>query len=306
MSALANEFSWSHSRHESFQTCLKRYYFAYYASWGGWEEAAPARVRELYRLKRLSTRNQWAGHHAHLAIEFLLKNARRDPDGALAAAAATRQLDLMRREFRDSRTGAHRVDPVHVPGLFEHEYNIEVPAEEWKATVDRVSIALRNFLASDLWRELRALPEDAFLSVERRAHFLLDGLKVFAVPDLVVRQAGKVVIYDWKTGASDLSEHRPQLGIYALLATDRWTTAPEEIEAVAYNPVLERRESFSYSADDLETLRDFIRDSADEMLFPLEHPEANDAGAGANFDCAESEAPCKACPFLRACPRWNA
>ena len=32
----------------------------------------------------------------------------------------------------------------------------------------------------------------------------------------------------------------------------------------------------------------------------------NDAGAGATFDCAESEAPCKACPFLRACPRWNA
>ena len=47
MSALANEFSWSHSRHETFQTCLKRYYFAYYASWGGWDPAAPARAREL-------------------------------------------------------------------------------------------------------------------------------------------------------------------------------------------------------------------------------------------------------------------
>ena len=306
MSVLANEFSWSHSRHESFQACLKRYYFAYYASWGGWDENAPARARELYRLKRLSTRQQWAGHHAHQAIEFLLKNARRDSTGEIAASAEPRQIEQMRREFRDSRAGAYRADPVRVPGLFEHEYRLDGPAEEWKATVDRVSRAIRQFLASDIWKTIQGLPDDDFLAVERRAHFLLDGLKVFAVPDLVVRRGGQVIIYDWKTGVAAPTDHRPQLGIYALLALDRWTAAPGEIEAVAYNPVLDRRETYAFSADDLETLREFVRDSADEMLFPLEHPETNDAGDGANFDCAEGEEPCKTCPFLRACPRWNA
>ncbi len=306
MSALANDFSWSHSRHDMFQTCLKRYYFAYYAAWGGWAESAPERVRELYRLKRLSNRFQWAGHHAHLAIEFLLKNARNDPSGSLAASAVPRQLEIMRREFRDSRSGAYRLDPVHIPGLFEHEYHIEVPAEEWKATVDRVSTALRNFMASDLWPEIQALPDDAFLSVERRAHFLLDGLKVFAVPDLVLRRDGQVTIYDWKTGSSSPAEHRTQVGIYALLATDRWTASPNEIDAVVYNPVLDQRESFVFSSNDLETLREFICDSADEMLFPLENPETNQAGTGESFDCTESEEPCKACPFLRVCPRWDA
>ena len=306
MSAPANEFSWSHSRHESFQTCLKRYYFAYYASWGGWEESSPARIRELYRLKRLHTRQQWAGHHAHQAIEFLLKNARRDPSGETAAAAEPRQIELMRNEFRDSRAGAYRADSVRILGLFEHEYRLEVPPEEWKATVDRVSRAIRQFLASDIWKEIRGLPDDDFLAVERRAHFLLDGLKVFAIPDLVVRRGGQVLIYDWKTGSSAPSEHRTQLGIYALLALDRWTAAPGEIEAIAYNPVLDQRETFSFSADDLETLREFVRDSADEMLFPLEDPEANNAGDGSNFDCTGSDEPCKTCPFLRACPRWGA
>ena len=307
MSVLANEFSWSHSRHELFQTCLKRYYFAYYASWGGWESTAPARVREWYGLKRLHTRHQWAGHHAHQAIEFLLKNARHDPTGATAASAASRQVELMRREFRDSRAGTYRADPVHILGLFEHEYKLEVPAEEWKATVDRVSDALRHFLASSLWQEIRELPDDAFLSVERRTHFLLDGLKVFAVPDLVLRRNGKVTIYDWKTGTTPLSEHRTQLGIYSLLAIDRrWAATPGEIEAVAYNPVLDRQETFSHTDDELETLREFIRDSTDEMLFPLENPETNSAGDGSSFDCTDSEEPCKTCPFLRACPRWNA
>ena len=91
-----------------------------------------------------------------------------------------------------------------------------------------------------------------------------------------------------------------------MLALDRWPTPPAEFEAIAYNPVLDRRAAFAFTADDFETLRDFIRDSADEMLFPLENPEANDAGDGANFDCAADETPCKTCPFLRACPRWRA
>jgi hypothetical protein len=305
MTRLANDFSWSHSRHEVFQTCLKRYFFAYYGAWGGWEPAAPARTRELYRLKRLHTRAQWSGHHVHQAVEFLLKAARRDPSGALAATAETRQIEAMRQEFRDSRSGAYRADPVRIVGLFEHEYQLDVPPAEWKATVDRAALAIRNFLASDLWSELRQLPDEAILAVERRSHFVLNGLKVHAVPDLAVRREGRVRIYDWKTGTTDPAAHRTQLGVYALLATDRWTAAPEEIEAVVYNPVLDRRASFTYSADDLETLRDFIRDSAEEMLFPLANPEANDAADGEGFDCTESDAPCKSCPFLRACPRWT-
>ena len=306
MSSLANEFSWSHSRHETFQTCLKRYYFAYYASWGGWEETAPARTRELYLLKRLHTRQQWAGHHAHQTIEFLLKNARRDPTGAIAASAEPRQIEAMRQEFRNSRSGAYRSDPIHIPGLFEHEYQLEIPAEEWKATVERASRAVRQFLGSDIWKEIQTLPDDDFLAVERRAHFLLDGLKVHAVPDLVVRRGGQVLIYDWKTGTSAPAEHRTQLGIYALLALDRWTAAPGEIEAIVFNPVIDRRATFVFAADELETLRDFVRDSADEMLFPLDDPQANAAGDGSAFDCTASEEACKTCPFLRACPRWNA
>ena len=171
--------------------------------------------------------------------------------------------------------------------------------------MDRTAQAIRRFLASDVWRELLALPDDDLLAVERRAHFLLDGLKVYAVPDLVVRRGGQLLVYDWKTGSAEPEEHRTQLGIYALLALDRWPSAPGAIEAVAYNPVHDRRATFAFTADDFETLREFVRDSADEMLFPLENPETNDAGDGSNFDCAADETPCKTCPFLRACPRWR-
>ena len=31
-----NEFLWSHTRYSTFQQCLRRYYFAFYAAWAGW------------------------------------------------------------------------------------------------------------------------------------------------------------------------------------------------------------------------------------------------------------------------------
>ena len=303
MSRLTNDFSWSFSRHHSFQTCLKRYFFAYYAAWGGWNAEAPPAARELYTLKRLYTRRQWAGHHAHQAIETLIRHGRRDPEPA--RRAEDRQIDLMRREFRESRAGVYRRDPVRTTGLFEHEYQVAVSDEEWKAIVERTATAIRRFLHSPLWAELQAMPDDRILAVERRAHFTLDGLKVRAVPDLVIRENNRVRIFDWKTGTAPLDSHRLQLGIYVLLAQDRWTADPDEIEAIACNPASDEQASFRYSADELETLREFIRDSADEMLFPLANPERNDPGDGELFDCTENPAPCPTCPFLRICPRWQ-
>ena len=302
MSPRGNEFSWSFSRHSTFQSCLQRYYFSYYAAWGGWAATAPARSREFYILKRLATRRQWAGQHAHDALAALLQ----EPATMAAAAEATaqQQIERMRQEFRQSRAKAYRHDPARIPGLFEHEYNLEIPAEEWQAVVARVAQAVQQFAASALGQELQQLPRDSILAVESRAHFLLDGLKVLAVPDLVVRRDGQVTIYDWKTGQGDLTAHRLQLGVYVLLALDRWTSAPEDITAIAYQPILGQREVFTYTADDLENLRDFIRDSADEMLFLVEDPLTNQLRADAELDCTTDDHTCQTCPFLRACPKW--
>ncbi|MDR0993466.1 MAG: PD-(D/E)XK nuclease family protein, partial [Verrucomicrobiota bacterium] len=268
MSTLKNEFSWSFSRHDIFQSCLKRYYFTYYASWGGWQADAPAHVREVYMLKKLSTRFQWAGHHVHQAIADLIREERTPLSASMISHIVEQRLDHMRREFRQSRAGAYHLDPIHTPGLFEHEYRLELPPEEWKAVAERVAIALHRFLNSEVWAFLVSLPPDAFLSMERRSHFILDGLTVFAIPDLVVRQNRRILIYEWKTGLSPLLEHRMQLGTYVLLAMDRWTADPCEIEGIAYNPIMSQRESFCYSAGEVEEVKEFIRDSADEMLFP--------------------------------------
>ena len=46
---LTNDFSWSKSRHEKFQECLRAYYLHYYGSWGGWEEGRERRAARSSR-----------------------------------------------------------------------------------------------------------------------------------------------------------------------------------------------------------------------------------------------------------------
>ena len=49
---MATDFSWSVSRHDSFSTCRRKYFYSYYAS-----NDDP----EIYRLKKLSALPMWAG-----------------------------------------------------------------------------------------------------------------------------------------------------------------------------------------------------------------------------------------------------
>ena len=72
MADLQNEFSWSKSRHEKFSECRRAYFYTYYGSWGGWDAPAGSPVRELYVLKKLSSRWQWAGSVVHDALKQLL------------------------------------------------------------------------------------------------------------------------------------------------------------------------------------------------------------------------------------------
>lgn len=306
MSRPVNEFYWSPERHRVFRTCLKQYYFAYYASWGGWQPEAPAPTRELYYLKCLRTRQQWAGDHVRRALNFLLQNARQGRlSEAEIAEVVARQIEQMRQEFRASRSGAYRADPAGPAGLFEHEYAVAVPEEEWRTLAEGVRRSIENFLASDLWQRLRALPEEAILAIQSRFTFQVDGLPIQTAPDLAIRSGNQVELYEWKTTSDSSETQALQTGVNALLALERWTPDPETLTAVIYHPLESRTEHVSFRSDWLEEVRGWVRDSAEEMLFPLVNPQTNQAGDGENFECVDSREPCGRCSFLRVCPRWR-
>ena len=300
---LKNEFSWSKSRDQTFHECLRKYYFQYYGGWGGWLKDADARIRQIYALKHLQTRQMWAGDHAHQCIERLLGFIRRGAQPPGEDEAVNKMLESMRGDFKDSRAGRYRQDPKRVCGLFEHEYAIEVADDVWKETAARAEKCVRNFYHAPVFERLRKLQAADWLEIEERAAFQLDGLKVYVQLDCAFRDGDNVVIYDWKTGKADAERNDVQLACYILYAIEKWKVTAGQVTAVDLYLADGNEVSRQLDAEALENVKDYIRDSADEMLFPLSDPERNFAEED-SFDVTENESACRRCNFLKVCPKW--
>jgi hypothetical protein len=289
------EFSWSVSRHDSFNTCRRRYFYAYYAS-----QEDP----EIQRLKKLSALPLWAGSVVHETIESILKTYDRIPDpteqeALIRAAVHGRMLT----EWRESEAGSLRFR------LFEHEYQVQVEPEDKKVLVGTVMRSLRNFFKSDLLREVYAAGRERWLSLEDLVSFEVAGVPVFLRMDLAYRDPeGRVVIVDWKTGRGEGRFNEVQLAGYALYAAEQgWVGSPEELRTQLAYLAVPRYVIRSVDARKLEHARSFIRKSSSNMKALLLDPLLNLARLE-DFPMIERPQVCRRCNFRRLCfpPREKA
>ena len=68
-----NDFSWSFSRDNAFNTCKRKYYYSYYGSWGGWNKDADELSKKLYMLNKMTSLPMLAGSKVHDEVERTLK-----------------------------------------------------------------------------------------------------------------------------------------------------------------------------------------------------------------------------------------
>ena len=230
MPDLVNEFSWSKSRHERFAECRRAYFYTYYASWGGWEAAHGTAARELYVLKKLSSRWQWAGSVVHGTLKRMLQAAKATGTFWPLEKTLERTRARARSEWAWSRDKSYWREPSQIVGLVEHEYGEVVPDAEWKRLYEQViEGSLRAFYASPVLEELRRVPGDRWLSVDELDSWELDGTKIWVAVDFAYRDAdGRVHVLDWKTGKERDVDHT-QVGIYALYAGQKWNVPAEEV-----------------------------------------------------------------------------
>lgn len=298
---LVNQFSWSKSREGTFSECKRRYWFQYYGSWGGWDAPAETRVRDIYILKQLTSRFAWVGTVVHSAIERSLKNHRASPKPLAVDVDGIVQITLqqMRADFKWSREGRYRQKPKSC-ALFEHEYRVALPDAEWKKAAETVERCLRTFYGSEAYRSLIAVPREDWLEIEDLSFFDLDEVKIIVVLDFSFRLGDEVVIYDWKTGASDDRDNRIQLACYTVYAGRRWGAPPGKVRAIEYN--LNRSEIIEYrmTAEDIDRTVDFIRGSAADMKRLLRDPERNLA-VEEDFPRVNDANICRRCSFFRVC-----
>jgi CRISPR/Cas system-associated exonuclease Cas4 (RecB family) len=281
-------FSWSLSRHQTFATCRRRYYYSYYAA---------QTDSEIRRLKALSALPMWAGSVVHDAIERWLKAAQPEPSEAATEAFVRETVHgQMASQFRESEAG-----PLGFR-LFEHEYALPVEQEDKRIAVATVRGSLRRFFASATLGEARTAGRGHWLTIEDLVSFHVDDVEVLLRMDFAFRRTdGRIVIVDWKTGRSEGRFNEIQVAGYALYASERaWVQAPEEIETRLEYLSLERTAQREVTAAGLAQARAFVERSAREMRSLLRDPLVNQAR---EEDFARIEAPqvCRRCNYRRLC-----
>jgi len=305
MAELKNEFSWSKSRHEKFAECLRLYYFTYYGAWGGWRGDAPALARELYLLKKLSNRFQWAGNVVHDTIREALTLAR---SGVMPNLERTHQQMLlrMRAEFRLSREKRYRNPEPYAKralGLVEHEYAEEVPDAEWKRNADNAIQSLQNFFSGPYLSRARTLRPEQWLSIDELDAFDLEGVRVFAAPDFAYREDdGSAVVVDWKTGKPREGEQAQVQG-YVLYAQHKWGVDPSRTVAKLVYLGSGEEQAVQVDAAALEQFKVHFRQSVAGMRALLADPPKNLARDIEVFPLTAERAHCGRCAFRRVCGR---
>jgi hypothetical protein len=308
MADLQNEFSWSKSRHDKFRECRRAYFNAYYGSWGGWSAPAGSPARELYVLKKLSSRWQWSGSVVHDAIKQLLTRARASGDLWPLERLLEQTRQKARAQFTASRDKSYWRESSRIVGLTEHEYGEPVGDADWKRLYETViEGSLRAFYGSAVLEEIRRTPRERWLGVDELDHWFFEGTKIWVAVDFAYRDAeGRVHLLDWKTGRERGVDHT-QVASYALYARQKWDVRPDGVVGGLVYLVQEdgrpaERTSVEAGEPALEACRELMRGSIAEMRATLSDRVKNVARVE-DFPQIEDREHCRRCPFRRPCGR---
>jgi CRISPR/Cas system-associated exonuclease Cas4 (RecB family) len=281
-------FSWSASRHDTFASCRRRYYYSYYAS---------QEDEEIRRLKRLSALPLWAGSVVHDTIESFLRTNDTLP-------SLDEQEALIRSVVHSGMLTSWRESEAGPLGfrLFEHEYETPVEQEDKRLAVNTVMRSLKHFFRTDTLRRALAVGRSQWLALEDLVSFHVGDVEVFLRMDLAYReQDGRVVIVDWKTGRGEGRFNEVQVAGYALYATEKgWVGDPEEISTELSYLVIPKTVRRGVTTKMVEHARSFIARSSRNMRALLLDPAENVARLE-DFPMSDRPQVCRRCNFRRLC-----
>ena len=314
-----------------FDSCLRRYYFHYYLSWGGWERQAPRIAREAFRLKRLTSLPLWRGQLVHYITTKVLASLR--AKGRIPAFEDVSRYTLERFEtqLEFSSSKKYLTEPKKKSGrlnidwlaLFEHEYNRPIPPEKLQKTRDECLTAMKGLLESDILTVIAGTDTDGWAienidMAEFAQVFDFEGAKVFAKTDFMYRGTdGSFNIVDWKTFSTKSSrwknkdgqdgKARVQLGVYGYYAASILGEPLERIRLLEVN-LLDGGATVEYSIsnENLEEFYSHIHDGIDKLSSVLIKVDIarNEAGPPDLFPKTDNGL-CRYCNFYRICKDEN-
>ena len=297
-----SRIEWSYSRRELFERCLMWYYFNYYGAKSGTAKNEP-RKQELRFLKSLSNRHLRAGEILHLVIRTYLKQLKDGQEWTLDRLLRWAR-DIYNADLRSSvsyQQGRTIIDPRSRSKLLaEFYFNLPNAKVLWEESEARLVKGLTNFvMRPELERFRRGAVHPQSLIEEtirlREDHFSLKGQIDYAYPE-----GERIVVLDWKLGASSGGEDSLQLLSYALVAMKHFACPPEALDLFKVH--LEDGGVFPYKVRDEEIRRAkarIIQDS--ERMQTVDHYGRNGI-ASAFTPCRQSRV-CSMCPFQQFCAK---
>lgn len=251
-------FSWSYSRDSIFRFCKRAYFYKYYGVKVSLANKEWDRFRSLRILSRLETESMWLGREVHNYIADILRAIK---NGAPISKAEIRKRirQEVRHRLEQSEAGAYAVGKTR--GLLNHHYGDGSP-HPIRKLVKKVTEAVLGFMKSEIYREIKNLPNKDSLEIEVTDAIFLDGRKIFVQLDCTYKNhAGYKVIIDWKTGKTDPF----QLEVYRWYAENKWPAV--QLSVFAYGVISNKAETCEFVTSDA---RKRIAESCDEMMALLQ------------------------------------
>lgn len=298
MTDFKNNFSWSKSRDSLFNECKRKYYYNHYGFWEGWGLNSPERIRQIYILKKLISKEIWIGQVVYDIIRNVLSQFKIGNEMSLNYA-----LNILRKrlekDFNESKSKTYQRFPNKVNALFEHEYGLLISKDEWNELFKKAEKCIINFYNSDTYKKIKNTPTNNWLFLEDFLNFDFEGTEVFLSIDFAIKEGKNIILYDWKTGRERDVETAIQLACYSLFVLNKWDIPPEHITARIYNLSIDKEDEFKIDAEKIENIKDHIRKSISEMKSYLKDKESNFAEEK-NFPKEEGSS-CSRCNFKKIC-----
>jgi hypothetical protein len=301
------ELGWSISRQRKLDQCPRGYFYTYYLGWNGWLQDAPAEARVAYRLGKLTSLDALLGQQIDVRARELEAAARAGEELAAADELEARTRETLRQLWKRSQNNRATFEarPSKV-AMLRSLYMGQDTQPETDRLNQKAGPSMRGLLATSHWERLGACGEDGCVVVPGFAHFMWDGVKVFAAPDLAYVAGDTLHVVDWKTGRADDTQ-----AMQVLLQMWWALEALPELARAAAEGSLEIRGYLEYvvpgttqpipAASDLrDQAAETVRAGVTQMRALLADPEQNIPLERSAFERRESGL-CRTCNFGPIC-----
>jgi len=300
------EFSWSYTRDRTLGACARRYYWHYYGSHNGWERRASDEARSAWHLKHLTSYAMELGsaiHERAYELAVAVRDGTRAPSKGLLYRRTSNALHAL--HLRSKSLDQFQMDPKRHSITLQAYYRRRIARERLVQLGQKLRTCLANLASHEMWHELRSAAAAGALRVHLFDHtpsFVLDGIVVFAQPDLVFHTPGTGwVVVDWKTGFADGTDD--QLAIYCLLARQALPQVAEvdQFECRVIQLATGQTQVASVTGADLDRCEVFIRRRVAAMQEFLADAPRNMPQDRSQFTLTSNRKRCGSCNFLELC-----